>query len=106
MAAVWAAELGAAYVVKALLWLAAGAVLVWHGLRRGAHPHGRFGAANRITLARLALAGLLVALLGEPQWAVTRAPSKVAFRMDEGVLRMILTGPNLEEIIYSGTMQQ
>lgn len=45
-------------------------------------------------------------VLGEPQWAVTRAPSKVAFRMDEGVLRMILTGPNLEEIIYSGTMQQ
>ncbi|MES2924342.1 MAG: prepilin-type N-terminal cleavage/methylation domain-containing protein [Verrucomicrobiota bacterium] len=45
-------------------------------------------------------------VLGEPLWAVTKAPSKVAFRMDSGVLRMILTGPNLEEIIYSGTMQQ
>lgn len=45
-------------------------------------------------------------VLGAPLWAVTKAPSKVAFRMDEGVLRMILTGPNLEEIIYSGTMQQ
>lgn len=73
MAAVWAAELGAAYVVKALLWLAGGAALVGYGLRTQAHPHGRFGAANRITLARLALAGLLVALLGEPQWAAAWA---------------------------------
>ena len=45
-------------------------------------------------------------VLGAPLWAVTKAPSKVAFRMDGGVLRMILTGPNLEEIIYSGTMLQ
>ena len=45
-------------------------------------------------------------VLGTPLWAVTKAPSKVAFRMDAGVLRMILTGPNLEEIIYSGTMLQ
>ncbi len=45
-------------------------------------------------------------VLGEPLWAVTRVPSKVVFRMDAGVLRMILTGPNLEEITYSGTMQQ
>lgn len=45
-------------------------------------------------------------VLGAPLWAVTKSPSKVVFRMDEGVLRMILTGPNLEEITYSGTMQQ
>lgn len=45
-------------------------------------------------------------VLGTPLWAVTKVPSKVAFRVDSGVLRMILTGPNLEEIIYSGTMQQ
>jgi prepilin-type N-terminal cleavage/methylation domain-containing protein len=45
-------------------------------------------------------------VLGAPLWAVTKAPSEVAFRVDDGVLRMILTGPNLEEIIYSGTMQQ
>lgn len=45
-------------------------------------------------------------VLGDPQWAVTKSPSRVAFRMDQGVLRMILTGPNLEEITYSGTMQQ
>ena len=45
-------------------------------------------------------------VLGEPLWAVTKVPRNVAFRMDQGVLRMILTGPNFEEIIYSGTMQQ
>jgi len=68
LAAAWAADLGAAYVVKALSWFAAGAALVWHGLRAGAHPHGRLGAANRVTLARFSLAGLLVALLGEQVW--------------------------------------
>jgi len=45
-------------------------------------------------------------VLGAPLWAVTKTPSKVVFRVDSGVLRMILTGPNAEEIIYSGTMQQ
>ena len=45
-------------------------------------------------------------VLGDPLWAVTKAPRDVAFRMEEGVLRMILTGPNGEEIIYSGIMQQ
>lgn len=45
-------------------------------------------------------------VLGDPLWAVTKAPRNVAFRMEEGVLRMILTGPNGEEIIYSGIMQQ
>lgn len=44
-------------------------------------------------------------VLGAPQWAVTKAPSKVAFSMSEGVLRMTLTGPK-ERITYSGTMQQ
>lgn len=48
----------------------------------------------------------LTGVMTSPTWAVTKAPSKVAFRMDDGVLRMILTGPNLEEITYSGTMQQ
>ena len=45
-------------------------------------------------------------VLAAPLWAVTKVPSKVVFRIDSGVLRMILTGPNLEEITYSGTMQQ
>jgi prepilin-type N-terminal cleavage/methylation domain-containing protein len=44
-------------------------------------------------------------VLGEPQWAVTKAPSNVVFSMQQGVLRMILTGPHGERITYSGTMQ-
>jgi prepilin-type N-terminal cleavage/methylation domain-containing protein len=45
-------------------------------------------------------------LLGDPQWAVTKAPSNVVFSMSEGVLRMTLTGPKRERITYSGTMLQ
>jgi hypothetical protein len=45
-------------------------------------------------------------VLGTPQWAVTQAPSNVVFSMVEGILRMTLTGPRGEQIIYSGTMQQ
>lgn len=45
-------------------------------------------------------------VLGEPQWAVTKAPSNVTFAMVQGVLRVTLTGPNAEQITYSGTMQQ
>ncbi len=45
-------------------------------------------------------------LLGTPQWSVTKAPTDVSFDMVEGVLRMTLTGPNGDQITYSGTMQQ
>jgi prepilin-type N-terminal cleavage/methylation domain-containing protein len=45
-------------------------------------------------------------VLGAPQWAVTDKPADVQFVMEEGVLRMILTGPEGEQITYSGTMQQ
>jgi prepilin-type N-terminal cleavage/methylation domain-containing protein len=45
-------------------------------------------------------------LLGAPQWSVTNKPTDVRFFMDQGVLRMRLTGPGGEQIIYSGTMQQ
>lgn len=45
-------------------------------------------------------------VLGTPQWAVTKSPSDVSFSIVEGVLRMALTGPNGEQITYSGTMQQ
>jgi phosphatidylglycerophosphate synthase len=69
LAAAWAAGLGGGYVLKALAWLAAGAVVISAGLRAGMHPHARFGNANRITLLRLALAGLLVGLLGEAAWS-------------------------------------
>lgn len=45
-------------------------------------------------------------VLGAPQWFVTRAPQNVTFGMQNGVLRMALTGPNNESITYSGTMLQ
>ena len=45
-------------------------------------------------------------VLGTPQWAVSKSPSNVVFTMEQGVLRMTLTGPNGEEITYSGTMLQ
>ena len=45
-------------------------------------------------------------VLGAPQWYVTKKPANIAFAMQQGVLRMILTGPAGEQIIYSGTMQQ
>ena len=45
-------------------------------------------------------------VLAEPQLTMTQAPSNVTFSMDQGVLRMILTGPAGETITYSGTMQQ
>ncbi len=41
-----------------------------------------------------------------PEWTVTKAPTDVTFAMVSGVLRMTLTGPQGEEITYSGTMQQ
>lgn len=44
-------------------------------------------------------------ILGEPQWAITKAPTGVAFRVAQGVLQMVLTGPNQERITYSGTTQ-
>lgn len=54
---------GGDYAVRAALVYAAGAALVWQALP--AHPHARFGAGNRVTLARFALSALLAALLSE-----------------------------------------
>jgi len=69
--ATWGA-LGPDVAVKALLVYLAGAWLVWRGLHAaGAHPHTRFGPANRVTLARLGAMGLMAALIGE---AVPAAP--------------------------------
>jgi hypothetical protein len=45
-------------------------------------------------------------VLGTPQWAVTKKPTSVLFSMEQGVLRMVLTGPAGEQITYSGVMQQ
>lgn len=44
--------------------------------------------------------------LPEPQWFITERASDVRFSIEEGVLRMRLTGPAGEQITYSGTMQQ
>lgn len=43
--------------------------------------------------------------LEEPEWSVTSQPSNVEFVVNEGILRMILTGPAGEQITYSGSMQ-
>lgn len=59
------AGFGAWYIAKALVLFGLGAACVWQGLA-GHAPHRRFGTANAITLARLALAALLAAALGEP----------------------------------------
>lgn len=44
--------------------------------------------------------------MGTPQWYITKKASNVQFTMEEGILRMTLTGPNGESITYSGSMQQ
>jgi hypothetical protein len=44
--------------------------------------------------------------LPEPEWFVSDRVSDVKFSMEEGILRMRLTGPSGEQITYSGTMQQ
>ena len=75
------------YPLKAALVFAAALALVLHGLP--AHlPHARFGAANGVTLARLALVALLAAGIGEthaadaaPAWAAV-AVATVAALLD------------------------
>lgn len=61
----WLAGFGNYYAAKAALVYAVGAVLGWRGLA-AAHPHPRFGPANRVTLGRFAIAALLAAVIGEP----------------------------------------
>lgn len=48
----------------------------------------------------------LAGVLGDPQWAITTKAENVEFIVDQGVLRMNVTGPAGELITYSGTMQQ
>jgi hypothetical protein len=45
-------------------------------------------------------------VLGAPQWFISNKPANVWFTIEQGVLRMTLTGPAGEQITYSGTMQQ
>ncbi len=44
-------------------------------------------------------------VVSAPQWALTTKPANVDFAIEHGILRVRLTGPNGEEIIYSGTQQ-
>lgn len=44
--------------------------------------------------------------LQEPEWFVTERAADVRFSIEQGVLRMRLTGDNGEQITYSGTMQR
>jgi type II secretory pathway pseudopilin PulG len=44
--------------------------------------------------------------LPAPQWAITRKADNVSFSIVNGILRVTLTGPNQEQITYSGVMQQ
>ncbi len=43
--------------------------------------------------------------LPAPQWSITNKPADVQFEVEQGLLRMILTGPAGEQIKFSGTMQ-
>ena len=43
--------------------------------------------------------------ISAPDWALSKQPSLVSFAVDQGVLRMIVAGPNGEELTYSGTQQ-
>jgi phosphatidylglycerophosphate synthase len=79
-----AGQLGAWFVVKALIVFAA-AMLPMFGALSAHAPHRSFGAANRITLLRLALIALLAAGIGETppdaiaaQWTVVAIAATAA----------------------------
>ena len=48
----------------------------------------------------------LSGVLGTPRWYITKVPSNVVFSVEQGILRMTLTGPNSEIVTYSGAMTQ
>jgi hypothetical protein len=43
--------------------------------------------------------------LGTPDWALSKRPADVRFSIVQGILRVRVTGPNGEEIFYSGAQQ-
>jgi hypothetical protein len=47
-----------------------------------------------------------VGAVATPQWSITKRAARIRFSVEEGILRMRLTGPADEQITYSGTMQQ
>ena len=40
-----------------------------------------------------------------PDWALSKRPAEVTFAVEQGLLRMRISGPNGEELVYSGTEQ-
>jgi len=85
MAAGEALGLGSAFAARALLLFCAGLALLAPLLADG-HPHGRFGAANRVTLARAAGVAVLAALATEPGAGVA------AFAVTLGAIMAALDG--------------
>lgn len=70
--AVWlasAANWGLGYPAHAIGVYGLGAWLVWRGLRH--HPFAQFGAANFVTLGRMAALSLLMALAAQALWYAT-----------------------------------
>jgi hypothetical protein len=60
------------------------------------------GTGNALYYYLVPASGVLPA----PEWAITREASNVSFSVVSGVLGVTLTGPNNEQITYSGVMQQ
>ncbi|MCW1921631.1 type II secretion system GspH family protein [Luteolibacter arcticus] len=44
-------------------------------------------------------------VLGSPSWSLSKRPTNVRFSIEQGILRVRVSGPNGEEVIYSGAMQ-
>lgn len=74
-------------------------------------PDGSFGAGILEFVQEGAAKGLYYSIANadgsspDPQWAITKTPDDVDFQINQGVLQMVLTGPNQERITYSGTTQ-
>jgi hypothetical protein len=44
-------------------------------------------------------------VLASPSWVLSKKPSDVRFAIENGILRVIVSGTNGEEVTYSGAMQ-
>lgn len=44
-------------------------------------------------------------VLANPSWVLSKKPTNVRFAIENGILRMVVSGSNGEEVTYSGAMQ-
>ncbi|MCW1886607.1 hypothetical protein OKA04_17850 [Luteolibacter flavescens] len=44
-------------------------------------------------------------VLADPSWSLSKSPTNIRFFIEGGILRVRVTGPNGEELIYSGAVQ-